>query len=108
MMKPIARLKDMHTCPLTNPPPASTPHTGGPILATVIPPIMPPNLLAVFAGGELVAVVGNQCLCAGSPPDVIQAGSSSVFIGNRPVARQGDATLHGGQITGGLPTVRVG
>ena len=107
MMKPIARVTDAHTCPLTNPPPGATPHTGGPILPAVIPPVMPPNLLTVFAGGLLVAVVGNQCTCAG-PPDVIQAGSSGVFIGNRPVARQGDTTLHGGKITGGLPSVQVG
>ncbi|AKD55544.1 PAAR domain-containing protein [Spirosoma radiotolerans] len=106
-MKAIARVTDAHTCPLTNPAPAATPHTGGPILPTVIPPIMPPTLLTVFAGGLRVAVVGSQCTCAG-PPDVIQAGSSGVFIGNRPVARQGDATAHGGLITGGLASVQVG
>ncbi len=98
-MKPIARIGDSHNCPLTNPPPTPTPHTGGPVL--------PAGMPTVFAGGKAVAVVGNQCTCAG-PPDVIQAGSMSVFVGGMAVARLGDATLHGGLISTGLLTVQVG
>lgn len=98
-MKPIARVGDSHTCPLTNPPPTATPHAGGPVL--------PAGMPTVFAGGKAVAVVGNQCTCTG-PPDVIQVGSSSVFVGVMGVARLGDTTLHGGKITTGLPTVQVG
>ena len=94
-----ARVGDNHSCPLTNPPPGSTPHTGGPIL--------PPGMPNVLIGGKPAATVGNMCTCAG-PPDSILKGSSSVFIGNKPAARQGDSTAHGGSITSGCTTVIIG
>ncbi|MEO6813025.1 MAG: PAAR domain-containing protein [Ginsengibacter sp.] len=94
-----ARITDNHTCPLTNPPPGSTPHVGGPIL--------PPGVPTVLIGGLAAATVGNMCTCAG-PPDSITKGSSSVFIGKKPAARQGDLTAHGGSITSGCPTVIIG
>jgi uncharacterized Zn-binding protein involved in type VI secretion len=45
--------------------------------------------------------------CVG-PPDVIVMGSTSVLIGGRPAARQGDMTAHSGVIVAGLPTVQIG
>lgn len=94
-----ARVSDNHTCPLTNPPPASTPHTGG--------PVMPPGIPTVIIGGLAAATVGSMCVCAG-PPDSITKGSSSVKINGRAAARQGDATAHGGKIAAGCPTVIIG
>ncbi len=94
-----ARVSDNHSCPLTNPPPANTPHTGGPIL--------PPGMPTVLIGGMPAATVGNMCVCAG-PPDSIVAGSGTVMIGSKPAARQGDTTAHGGSITAGCTTVIIG
>jgi len=94
-----ARVGDNHSCPLTNPPPGSTPHTGGPIL--------PPGMPTVLIGGKPAATVGNMCTCAG-PPDSIAKGSASVMIGNKAAARQGDTTVHGGSITSGCTTVIIG
>jgi uncharacterized Zn-binding protein involved in type VI secretion len=94
-----ARVGDNHSCPLTNPPPGSTPHTGGPIL--------PPGMPTVLIGGKPAATVGSMCTCAG-PPDSIAKGSASVMIGNKPAARQGDTTVHGGSITSGCTTVIIG
>jgi uncharacterized Zn-binding protein involved in type VI secretion len=94
-----ARVGDNHSCPLTNPPPTNSPHTGG--------PIMPPGVPAVLIGGQPAATVGNQCVCAG-PPDSIAKGSATVKIGGKPAARQGDTTAHGGSITAGCPTVMIG
>ncbi|MHC4229314.1 MAG: PAAR domain-containing protein, partial [Planctomycetota bacterium] len=45
--------------------------------------------------------------CAG-PPDAIVKGSMTVLIGNRPAARMGDSTAHGGTIVAGFPTVMIG
>lgn len=94
-----ARVSDNHTCPLTNPPPANTPHTGG--------PIMPPGVPTVLIGGLAAATVGDRCVCAG-PPDSIVKGSATVKINNKPAARQGDTTAHGGAIAAGCPTVIIG
>jgi uncharacterized Zn-binding protein involved in type VI secretion len=53
------------------------------------------------------AVTGDIATCVG-PPDSIVGGSGTVRISGRPAARVGDATAHGGTITAGLPTVRIG
>jgi uncharacterized Zn-binding protein involved in type VI secretion len=42
------------------------------------------------------------------PPDSIVKGSATVMIGNKPAARMGDTTAHGGNIVLGMPTVIVG
>ncbi|MCR1024521.1 PAAR domain-containing protein [Cellulophaga baltica] len=96
-MPDAARVGDNHSCPMTNP--DGSPHTGGPIL--------PPGLATVRIGGQPAAVVGDSCTCAG-PPDSIMSGSSSVKIGGKPAARKGDSTTHGGSITVGFPTVKIG
>jgi len=92
-----ARVTDNHTCPLTNP--NASPHTGG--------PVMPPGIPTVLIGGKPAATVGSMCVCAG-PPDSIIKGSASVFINNKPAARQGDKTAHGGSITAGCTSVIIG
>ncbi|HET9278104.1 MAG TPA: PAAR domain-containing protein [Flavitalea sp.] len=94
-MPPVARLTDMHVCPMSDP----KPHVGGPVVG--------PGVTTVLIGGMPVAGVGDMCTCAG-PPDVIIKGSATVFIGGKPVARMGDNTAHGGVIVGGFPTVQIG
>jgi uncharacterized Zn-binding protein involved in type VI secretion len=98
-MAAAARQGDQHTCPLTNPPPGSSPHTGGPIML-----MGPPT---VIIGGQPAATVGNICICAG-PPDSITKGSATVKINGQSAARMGDKTTHGGQITGGCKSVLIG
>lgn len=94
-MPAAARITDMHTCPLVTPPP----HVGGPITGPCVPTVLIGNLPA--------AVIGDLCVCVG-PPDSIVVGSTTVIIGGRPAARQGDLTAHGGVIVGGFPTVIIG
>ena len=94
-MPPAARLFDMHTCPLVS---GTVPHVGGPVAG--------PGAPNVLIGGMPAAVVGDLCTCVG-PPDSIATGSSTVFIGGKAAARQGDTTAHGGLIAAGLFTVII-
>ena len=94
-MPAAARITDMHTCQLATP----NPHVGGAIIG--------PGVTTVLIGNLPAAVVADFCICAGAPDSILQ-GSATVFIGGKPAARQGDATAHGGVITGGLPTVLIG
>ncbi len=98
-MPAAARSGDNHSCPMVNPGPAATPHTGGPVL--------PPGTPTVLIGGQPAATMGDMCTCAG-PPDSIMQGSATVMIGGKPAARMGDATAHGGSITAGCATVIIG
>ncbi len=91
-----ARVSDMHVCPMFNGP---VPHVGGPVL--------PPGCATVLIGGLPAACVGDQCVCAG-PPDNIIMGSATVNIGGKPAARMGDSTAHGGSIILGCATVNIG
>jgi uncharacterized Zn-binding protein involved in type VI secretion len=95
-MKPAARVGDMHACPQVT---VLVPHVGGPIL--------PPGAPTVLIGGVPAATVGTPCVCVG-PPDSIVMGSTTVLIQNKPAARLGDTTAHGGTIVMGLPTVLIG
>lgn len=94
-MLPVARITDMHVCPMFDGP---KPHVGGPIL--------PPGVPVVLAGSLPVATMGNPCVCVG-PPDVIVSGCPKVLVGGRPVARISDMTAHGGIIVAGCPNVLI-
>src|SRR5438477_4381849 len=96
MPQPAARVADMHVCPMVT---GVIPHVGGPIL--------PPGCPTVLIGGVPAARVGDMCTCVG-PPDTIAMGSMTVLIGGMPAARMGDATMHGGTILIGMPTVLIG
>lgn len=99
-MPPAARITDMHTCPMQTPTwPSPIPHVGGPIIGPGVPTVLIGNLPA--------AVIGDNCLCVGSP-DTIITGSSTVMIGGKPAARRGDTTAHGGSIALGCHTVMIG
>ena len=98
-MPPAARLTDMHVCPMVTPAVIPIPHVGGPIDA--------PGEPTVLISGLPAARVGDMLICVG-PPDVIVEGSTSVLIGGQPAARMGDATVHGGEIVMGAPTVIIG
>lgn len=95
-MPPAARLTDMHVCPMVT---GIVPHVGGPITGPGAPTVLICFLPA--------AVVTDMCVCVG-PPDTIVKGSMTVMIGNKPAARMGDMTAHGGSIVLGAPTVLIG
>ena len=93
-----ARAGDMHVCPMVTPNIVPIPHVGGPIM---------PMPSTVLIGGLPAATMGQMCTCVG-PPDTILKGSVTVLINNKPAARMGDITAHGGTITLGMPTVMIG
>jgi len=96
MGQPAARLRDMHTCPLSTGP---VPHVGGPITA--------PGCPTVLIGMLPAARVTDTATCVG-PPDMIVQASPTVLIGGLQAARIGDLTAHGGVIVTGEPTVLIG
>lgn len=96
-MKPAARSGDMHMCPALTPP-LPVPHVGGPVL---------PAPATVLIGGLPAATLGQMCLCTGVPDSII-TGSMTVLINNKPAARMGDSTAHGGIIVSGMPAVLIG
>lgn len=99
-MPPAARLTDMHVCPMQMPAfPSPIPHVGGAIVGPGVP--------TVLIGKLPAAVIGDMCVCVGTPDSIIK-GSASVCIGGKPAARVGDTTAHGGTITVGCPTVQIG
>ena len=97
-MPPAVRIGgDQHVCPAATGP---VPHVGGPITGPGAPTVIIGNLPA--------AVMGDVCVCVG-PPSTIIKGSMTVLVMNKPVARLGDQTAHGGTIVGpGMPTVMIG
>lgn len=97
-MLPAARMTDMHLCPMVTPAPVPIPHVGGPIL---------PLPVTVLIGAIPAATVGQMCLCVGVPDSIVK-GSMTVFINQKPAARMGDLTAHGGTIIMGLPSVLIG
>ncbi|MPY22320.1 PAAR domain-containing protein [Shewanella sp. YLB-07] len=97
-MLPAARATDMHICPMQTPAPVPIPHVGGPLL---------PLPTTVLIGALPAATLGQMCICVG-PPDSIIKGSATVLINNKPAARMGDSTAHGGTIVMGMPTVLIG
>lgn len=98
-MPPAARITDMHTCPMQTPALVPVPHVGGPVIGPGVPTVLIEKLVA--------SVVGDNCTCVGAL-DVIVKGSATVMINNRPAARVGDSTAHGGTITLGCVTVIIG
>lgn len=113
MFEPAARVSDMHTCPkveffpLGNGTTVAVPHIGGPIVAA--------GATNVMIEGQGAAMMGSLCTCtAGGSPylgptiDTIVTGSSTVRINGKAAARRGDRTAHGGVITTGAQTVRIG
>jgi uncharacterized Zn-binding protein involved in type VI secretion len=95
-MMPCARVTDMHVCPMTTGP---VPHVGGPIVS--------PGAPTVLVGMLPSATVTSAAVCVG-PPDTIVKGSGTVMFSNKPAARLGDSSAHGGTIVLGCFTVLVG
>jgi len=67
--KPVARIGDMHTCPMTT---GMTPHVGGPIVG--------PGEPTVLVESKPVATAGDNVTCNG-PPDKIVFGCLTVYSG---------------------------
>jgi uncharacterized Zn-binding protein involved in type VI secretion len=63
----------------------------------------------VFVNQLPAAVQTDMCICV-EPGNMIKSGSSSVFMGGQPAARQMDETTHqpGGMIQMGSPNVFIG
>jgi uncharacterized Zn-binding protein involved in type VI secretion len=83
-MKPIARVGDVHICPLHGP---NAIVEGG----------------KATADGMPIARVGDLTACGAK----IAQGSSVASEGGAPIAHLGSATTHGGLITTGSPTQSV-
>ena len=94
----LARVTDMHLCPMVTPGVPPIPHVGGPIVQ--------PSAVNVLVGGLPPAGTGSMCTCVGPPDSIIAI--STVMVGGKPVAKMGDATVHGGSIILGCPTVIIG
>ena len=99
-MPAAARVTDLHTCPMQTPAfPSPIPHVGGPIIGPGVP--------TVLIGKIPAAVMGDSCVCVGTPDTIIK-GSATVLIGGKPAARMGDSCAHGGSIVLGCMTVQIG
>jgi uncharacterized Zn-binding protein involved in type VI secretion len=94
-----ARLTDFHQCPMMNPTVPPIPHVGGPVVG--------PGAPTVLIGSLPGSVMGDMCVCVG-PPDSVVKGSATVMLMNKPAARMGDNTAHGGSIMLGCFTVMIG
>jgi len=96
MGQPAARITDLHACAMVT---GVVPHVGGPVAGPCAP--------TVLTGKIPQARITDMCVCVG-PPDMIVQGSPTVLVSGLPAARLGDATVHGGIVTVGLPTVLIG
>lgn len=95
--QPAARVGDMTIDPSSVGP---IPCVGGAIL--------PPGVPTVLIAGLPAATMDSTATTACGLPATITTGSATVLIGNKPAARMGDSTDHGGSITNGAPTVLIG
>jgi uncharacterized Zn-binding protein involved in type VI secretion len=89
-----------HFCPRVTPPNASVPHISAGSLIT-------PTVSNVLIGGSPAVILGDTCICL-EEPNKVAAGSGTVMINNKPAARMGDSTTHGGMIDQGVATVMIG
>lgn len=96
-MADAARLGDDHSCPQTSG--LMSPHKGGPIVA--------PGEPHVQIEGQAAARFTDTVTCVGAL-DAVAFGSPTVFIGGLLAARKGDESEHGGAITAGAETVKIG
>ena len=88
-------------CFLPLPPPAVGVHIGGNIIQ---------GTPTVLIGGKPASCMGDNVLCAGTPPhnDAIARGSATVLIGGKPAAYMGCNLMSGGLIVMGEATVMIG
>ena len=96
MPLPLARLTDMHVCPMVTPGVPPIPHVGGPVSGPGAPTVLVCSMPA--------AVMGDMAVCVG-PPDSIVMGSVKVLITNKPAATMTSSCAHGGMVVVGAPTV---
>ncbi|KAA1244507.1 PAAR domain-containing protein [Aquimarina sp. RZ0] len=93
--KAIATVGSMHVCPMCT---GTVPHVGGPVSG--------PGATGVTISGKPVALMGDMCVCVGSP-DMIVQGDPGVSINGVPVATINSMTAHGGMITSGEVGVTI-
>lgn len=76
------------------------PHVGGPVIG--------PGMPGVYIQEQIVAVVGDKCLCSGgSSPDEIISGYPGILINGKEIAIVNSMTQHGGMIVSGIPGVTI-
>lgn len=95
-MKQIVTINTNHICPMVT---GITPHVGGPIVG--------PGNPGVLIDGVPISVLGDTCICCGSP-DVVVQGYPGILVDGVPIVVQGCMTAHGGTIPMGVPGVTVG
>lgn len=95
-MFPAATKNGLHTCPLSDGP---NPHIGFEIIE---------GDSTVYIENQAAATQGHALRCNSPSVPTIQTGSTTVFIGGKPAARQNDLTSHGGVIVKGVNTVFIG
>lgn len=101
MIAPVARICDLHVCPMQTPAIVPIPHVGGMIVTPGVPTVM--------AGGIPIVAVGDSAICVvGGIPNPFIVGSFTVLAMGRPIVRISDALAHGGNVVLGFPTVMVG
>ena len=96
MPQPAACITFPQVCPMFTGP---VPHVGGIIAG--------PGAPTVIIAALPAACMGDLCVCVG-PPATVALGSETVLFEDRPAARMGDITDHGGAIVLGVPTVLIG
>jgi len=90
MANPVARVNDLHTCPL---------HAGGPVL--------PPGAPNVLVNGLPAGRVTDPAVCTGAV-DAISTGAATVLVNGLPLAHTTSTSLHGGVVVLGSVNVVVG
>lgn len=94
MAKPATFMGAFHVCPQVT---GLVPHVGGPVIGSAA---------TVIISRPCAAVIGDKAVCVG-PPDSVAMASGTVLACNKPMARMGDMSGHGGSIVVGNPTIIV-
>jgi uncharacterized Zn-binding protein involved in type VI secretion len=82
----------------------------GPMVTGVVPHVGGPIVVGspTVFTGDLPQARVGDALVCVGPPDVIALGSETVLVNSMPAARIGDMTAHGGVIVLGMFTVLIG
>ncbi|MEY2587671.1 MAG: hypothetical protein RLZZ45_948 [Bacteroidota bacterium] len=108
MGNPVASLLSMHKC---NSPDAAGTHLTIPIFFPCSPKVKVMCLKPAIQGDMTLCL--NRIATPFGPvpipmPNTIQKGSQKVKFGGKPAARAKDKMAHGGEISMGIPNVKIG
>ena len=71
-MTQVARITDLHSCPMEAPGVVKVPHVGGAIIG--------PGAPTVLVGGLPAALVGDDAVCVGPPATNISGSTSVLYL----------------------------